>query len=95
MSPVPSPDPPPNQNDTTTPMTIVLEDTAGFPHAHATIDDYARACSEAVDSALREWPIAETTAHAIVSTGFVGTNVLRSTLWTQSFDVATPKEEES
>lgn len=64
---------------------LVLDETTGF--GLKTIEDYARACSEAADEALEEWPVAQTTKNGEVSTGFIGDNQLRSTLWTQSFRV--------
>ena len=58
-----------------------LDETANFPQSTArTIEDYARACSKAVDEAVEEWPIVATTENARVSTGFVGDNRLMSTL---------------
>mmetsp|Transcript_22922 Transcript_22922/g.48327 ORF Transcript_22922/g.48327 Transcript_22922/m.48327 type:complete len:276 (-) Transcript_22922:216-1043(-) len=68
-------------------MTHILDDKAKFPSTNASIEEYAQACSDAVDEALAEWPVVETTENATVSTGFIGDNKLRSTLWTQSFDV--------
>lgn len=66
----------------------MLDDKASFPRTNASIEEYSRACSEAVDEALAEWPVVETTENGKVSTGFIGDNKLRSILWTQSFDVA-------
>ncbi len=74
-------------------MTYILDGKANFPKPNATIEEYARACSEAVDEAEANWPVVETTENAKVSTGFIGNNKLRSTLWTQSFDVITGKSD--
>ena len=69
-------------------MPYILDDKSNFPKPNASIEEYARACSDAVDKVLSEWPVVETTENGKVSTGFIGDNKLRSTLWTQSFDVA-------
>ena len=72
----------------------ILDDKARFPGTtNPSIDDYARACSKAVDEALEKWPVAQTTENATVSTGFLGDKKFRSTLWTQSFDVSTREED--
>ena len=73
-------------------MAFILDDEASFPKPNASIEEYARACSNAVDEAVAKWPVVETTENATVSTGFIGDNKLRSTLWTQSFDVVTSKD---
>jgi len=71
-------------------MTYLLDDTAKFPISNdkgpPSLEEYTRACSDAVDEAHKEWSVAQRTRNATVSTGFIGDNRLLSILWTQSFD---------
>ena len=76
-------------------MSFILDDKSKFPGTNQSIAEYARACSHAIDEALKEWPIAETTKNAKVSTGFVGDNELLSTLWTQSFEVVGTEDKDN
>jgi len=87
-------------------ITFTKHDRNNLPSGYSRyLEDYSQKCSDAVDEALSDWPIIARSAggaggnnndshNATVRTGFVGDNVLRSTLWRQSFEVIAKKQDQ-